>query len=109
MRMQMLCENIAKFSVPAIRAAVSESLYKEYGMSQEAIAKKLGIAQPAVYKYVHKRYSAKVLRMCAFVKSKNLHKKIILKILNGSSPEDVERWVENAASTKCVSKYCSLL
>lgn len=52
----LLPDEIASKSViPAIRAMVVRRLIKEHGMTQEQAARLLGITQPAVSKYVHKK------------------------------------------------------
>jgi predicted transcriptional regulator len=52
----LLPDEIASKSViPAIRAMVVRRLIKEHGMTQQQAARLLGITQPAVSKYVHKK------------------------------------------------------
>ncbi|MCL5404983.1 MAG: hypothetical protein M1125_04085 [Candidatus Marsarchaeota archaeon] len=105
--MEMLCEKIARLSVPAVRIAVSETLYNEYNMPQSRIAAALGIAQPAVYKYVHRRYSRSIGTIKGYVLSKGLHNGIIRDIINGKGSEQVSRHIEHVATNKAVLKFCS--
>lgn len=52
----LLPDEIASKSViPAIRAMVVRRLVDEYGMTQQRAARLLGITQPAVSKYMHKK------------------------------------------------------
>ncbi len=97
--MQMLCEKLSKFSVPAVRAAVSYTLSNSYGMSQNAIAAKLGIAQPAVYKYLKGKYSKRVMMVTNYIRSSNSHKIIINAVLSGSTDTKIRELVEKVASS----------
>ncbi len=47
------CEVAAKSVIPALRAMVARQLTEEYGMKQELVAKRLGVTQAAVSKYIH--------------------------------------------------------
>src|SRR5713101_5246411 len=47
------CEVAAKSVIPALRAMVARQLTEEYGMKQEIVAKRLGVTQAAVSKYIH--------------------------------------------------------
>ena len=52
----LLPDEIASKSViPAIRAMVVRKLVDKHGMTQQQAARLLGITQPAVSKYVHKK------------------------------------------------------
>lgn len=54
--MLLPCESIIKLILPAIRAGVTKELYKKHKLSQVEIAKKLGITQAAVSKYLSGDY-----------------------------------------------------
>jgi predicted transcriptional regulator len=49
--MKIFCETVFVDVLPALRAAITKELLEKYGMSQEEIAKRLGITQPAVSQY----------------------------------------------------------
>jgi predicted transcriptional regulator len=53
------CEVSLKYFLPALRAKVVEELYK-MNFSQDEIAKKLGISQAAVSKYINKNYNKEI-------------------------------------------------
>lgn len=105
--MQMLCEKLAKFSIPAVRIAVSATLYGNYRLSQKAIASELGVAQPAVYKYLSGKYSKRVSMVTEFIKSKGIQEPIAKAIMSGSNPIKVREMIEKLASSRMVSAYCN--
>jgi predicted transcriptional regulator len=105
----MLCERLTKFSIPAVRAAVSDALYYDYKMPQAGIAEKLGVAQPAVYKYLKKRYSGNVSMVVDFLKSKNIYKQIVKEAVSGASSARIQEMVERLASSNELYSYCSSL
>ena len=107
--MQMLCEKLTKFSIPAVRIAVSDTLYGNYKLSQETIALKLGVAQPAVYKYLRGKYSERVSMVTNFIKSNGIHEPIAKAIMSGSNSVKVQEMIERLASSKKVSMYCNSL
>ena len=47
------CEVAAKSVIPALRAMVARELIEDYGLKQEIVAKRLGVTQAAVSKYIH--------------------------------------------------------
>ena len=59
------CDRIIRLTIPAIRIAVARRLKKDYGMSQADIAMRLGIAQAAVSKYLHKRFSPSISKLAS--------------------------------------------
>jgi predicted transcriptional regulator len=61
--MEPECRRISREVVPAVRAYLAEVMSIEYGYRQQQIAKKLGIAQVAVSKYLNGKYSEDVARM----------------------------------------------
>jgi hypothetical protein len=46
------CETILKKFLPALKAGIAQELYEEHGMKQVDIAKRLGVTQAAVSKYI---------------------------------------------------------
>ncbi|MCL4404673.1 hypothetical protein M1583_01640 [Candidatus Marsarchaeota archaeon] len=105
----MLCEKLSKFSIPAVRIAVSRSLYDNYGMSQNGIATVLSIAQPAVYKYLNNKYSRPVFAITNYLMSKGLHKRIVAAVISGRDPDEIRGMVEKLASSRQVSSYCNYI
>lgn len=105
----MLCERISKLSIPASRAAISHSLYKDYGMSQSVIAAKLGIAQPAVYKYLNNRYSKQVSQTVELIKSMGTYKSTVKEIATTKSVAKARKMVEALALEKRVFEFCIIL
>lgn len=49
--MKTVCETMALYVIPAIRAMVARDLIEEYKMTQKEAAKRLGMTQPAVSQY----------------------------------------------------------
>jgi len=48
------CEKILKRYLPALKAGIAKELYERHDMNQVEIAKKLGLTQAAVSKYLSK-------------------------------------------------------
>jgi hypothetical protein len=69
--MMMPCESVVKLFIPAIRAGVTKELYKTYNFNQVEIAKKLGITQAAVSKYIAGKYSKEIKSL---EENKEIHK-----------------------------------
>ena len=105
----MLCEKLSKFSIPAVRIAVSRSLYSNYGMSQNSIAARLGVAQPAIYKYLNNRYSSHVLAITNYLASKGLHQRIVAAVISGKDRKEINGMIERLASCRQVSRYCNYI
>lgn len=49
--MRTLCETMAMYIIPAVRAMVARDLIEKYRMTQKEAAKRLGMTQPAVSQY----------------------------------------------------------
>ena len=58
--------------IPAARVVIARALKEEYGMSESKIAQILGVAQAAVSKYLNKKCSASVERLCSSISSSDL-------------------------------------
>ena len=57
----ILPEELASKSViPAIRALIVKRLVEDHGMTQQEAAKRLGVTQPAVSKYLHHKRGAAI-------------------------------------------------
>lgn len=94
------CEKALKLTIPALRVAASESLSEKYGMSETDIAKRLGVAQAAVSKYLSRNYSDKIKRVVAIIKSRRLHKEIVKAVLADKSTKQVAELMDRIASEK---------
>ncbi len=91
------CERAMRLTIPAVRIAVSRELNKEHGMSETAIARRLGIAQAAVSKYISGDYSKKVARVADAVVSRKVHLPIVRAVLKKGNGE-VAGLVDRVAS-----------
>jgi predicted transcriptional regulator len=87
--MEMACNNIARLVLPAVRISMAEQLSKRYDLSQEEIAKRLGIAQVAVSKYLNGRYSKSLKRAKNIIRSKGLVDGVVKKAAETRSPKVV--------------------
>ena len=47
-----ICEYVAKYVIPQIRARIAMELYRKYNLTEVKIAEKLGITQAAVSYYI---------------------------------------------------------
>ena len=53
--MKSPCEVVAKYVLPVFRAMVAKKLMDDYNLSQNEVAKKLGITQAAVSHYINSK------------------------------------------------------
>ena len=58
--------------IPAARVVIARALKEKYGMSESRIAQTLGVAQAAVSKYLNKKCSVSVERLCNSISSSDL-------------------------------------
>ena len=93
----MPCESIVKLFIPAIRAGVTKELYNEYNFNQVEIAKKLGITQAAVSKYIAGKYSKEIKSL---ENSKGI-KEYIKKIANSIAKRSKEGGVIESTCYAC--------
>ncbi len=100
--MNAACERAMRFTIPAVRAAVSETLSKDYGMKETQIAKKLGIAQAAVSKYVGHKYSKRIGLIRELIQSRGLEVQIVKSIMANAENEKVLGLVDSVASNDYV-------
>ena len=82
--MRLYCETMARKVLPSIRSAVAKGLI-ESGMNQQAVAKRLGVSQPAVSQYLRdlrgmnnkifseKNVSAEIEKICREIMSGSEH------------------------------------
>ncbi|MGC8479419.1 MAG: hypothetical protein ACP5M9_02000 [Candidatus Micrarchaeia archaeon] len=96
--MEQSCNNITRIILPAVRASISQSMKKEYGWTQERIAKELGIVQVAVSKYLNKRYSKEVGLLVSKINEDVESKKIAAMMNDGIGKNEI---------TKQIDKFCA--
>ncbi len=84
-KMDKECGIITKTILPAIRASIAEAMVKEYGYTQEKIAKELGVVQVAVSKYLNKKYSKEVKKVNRYFNANGLGKIIAKEIFDGKN------------------------
>jgi hypothetical protein len=61
--MLLPCEKVVRKYLPAIRAGLIRTLYKDYNLGQVEIASKLGITQAAVSKYIIGNYTPEIKKL----------------------------------------------
>lgn len=57
----------SKFVVPAVRSVIAQELKSRYSLTEEEIARHLGVAQAAVSKYLKGKYSDHIKKMEALI------------------------------------------
>jgi predicted transcriptional regulator len=93
-------EKAMKSTIPAVRAAVAGDLKRKHKMSETEIARKLGIAQAAVSKYLSGNYSPKIGKLARFAASKHLQEGVVRAILAKNGMEEVMNQIDKAASDR---------
>jgi predicted transcriptional regulator len=97
--MSILCEVVAKQLIPAIRIKTAKQLYNKYNFNQEEIAKKLGLTQAAISKYLSGNYTQEI---------KNLEKdKIVVKISDEIVKEINKKTFNKSSFEKIICKFCN--
>ena len=84
--MYLDCDRAMRIIVPAMRVAVAKRL-SEKGMSQVEIAKRLGVAQAAVSKYLNSDYSKKIAVLERLITKRKLERRIVELALSGNKRE----------------------
>jgi predicted transcriptional regulator len=88
------CKDIIKVILPAVRASVAEVMQKKYGYHQEEIAKKLGVVQVAVSKYLHRRYSKEISKVRDYISEHKLNSSVVESIINGGKRREIDNAID---------------
>lgn len=91
--MEPECRTIANEMIPAVRVYLAKQMNARYGMTQQEIAGKLGIAQVAVSKYVNGKYSKSVAKAEKEL-GKDIPSGFVDRIVRSKSPDKVNRRIE---------------
>ncbi|MEM7822585.1 MAG: helix-turn-helix domain-containing protein [Candidatus Aenigmatarchaeota archaeon] len=95
--MSVLCEVMVRQIIPAVRVKVAKQLYTK-GLKQEEIAKKLGLTQAAISKYLSGKYTQEVRKLEKSEAVKKISDKIVKAILKKS--------FKSSDFQKIVCEYC---
>ncbi len=88
------CRKITREMVPAVRAYLADVMSKRYGYKQQDIARRLGIAQVAVSKYMNMRYSGQVARLKEEVARHAEDTHFVETVLKSKSADEVNERIE---------------
>ncbi len=86
-------------SIPAVRIAVAKLLKSKYSMGQAEIAKRMGITQAAVNKYLNGKYSNRIKRTVTGIKAAGFDKKIARMVVSGKSISLVNESIDRIAAS----------
>lgn len=92
------CDSRVRVAIPAIRIAVAKLLKSKYNMGQQEIARRMGITQASVNKYLNGRYSARIKRIAAGVRAGGGDKKIASMIASGKRLSLVNEHIDKTAA-----------
>ncbi len=92
--MEPECRALTSELIPAVRAYLAQQMKRRYGMTQQEIAKKLGIAQVAVSKYVNLRYSTAVAKAAVGISKQIDETRFVDKIIKSRSPDEANQEIE---------------
>lgn len=101
------CDDIFRLTIPAARIATAKLLSKRYSMNQSEIARRLGIAQPAVSKYLKGRYTGKIRKLESMIERKGLAQKAARAAAANS--RGVSARIDELASSAALVKAAALL
>lgn len=93
------CERAMKYTIPAVRAAVSESLVKKHSISETDVAKRFGIAQAAVSKYLKKDYSERIKGLVKYIILHKMHEEVVKAFIERRDPQYIADLIDRVASS----------
>jgi predicted transcriptional regulator len=96
--MDMECNNITKFVLPAMRISIAEQLGRKYKLNQKEIADRLGVAQVAVSKYLNGDYSSSLKKVVEQVKASGIVDSGVIARAKAKNPRRIERMVNDLCS-----------
>ncbi|MEM4721052.1 MAG: helix-turn-helix domain-containing protein [Candidatus Methanomethylicaceae archaeon] len=94
--MKAPCEYISRYFLPTIRSILAKKLVEEYGYTQTAAAKKLGLSQSAMSRY---------LSMERGVKKKIPNE--LLEVINATAKRLAESSISTEESSLLLCSICS--
>ncbi len=92
--MEPECRTITSEMIPAVRAYLAEAMSSRYKLRQQEIAKRLGMTQVAVSKYINMKYSPAVAKAKAEVAKQIAHTHFVKEIMKSRNPDEVNRRIE---------------
>lgn len=92
--MEPECKDIVSVLLPAVRASVASSLMKRHGYTQARAAKKLGIVQVAVSKYVNGKHSKEIARMRKYIEANGMQDAIVKRITERAGRAEIDRSID---------------
>lgn len=95
------CDSTVRAAIPAIRIAVAKLLKSKYNMGQQEIAKRMGITQASVNKYLNGKYSARIKKIVTGVRAGGGDKKIASMIASGKGISLVNEHIDKTAAQTC--------
>ncbi|MEM5773157.1 MAG: helix-turn-helix domain-containing protein [Candidatus Aenigmatarchaeota archaeon] len=95
--MSVLCEVMVRQIIPAVRVKATKQLYAK-GLKQEEIAKKLGLTQAAISKYLTGKYTEEIRKLEKSETVKKISDEIVKAILKKS--------FKSSDFQKIVCEYC---
>ena len=96
------CDRAVRAAIPAVRITVSEILSRDYGMPQEEIAKRLGVTQASVNKYLNSKYSGSTARVIVAIRRAGLDRKIARAAARRGRVSELNEMVDDAAASPYV-------
>jgi len=105
----ILPEELASKSViPALRALIVKRLVEEHGMTQQEAAKRLGVTQPAVSKYLHHKRGA-AIRLGGITEIDEATSEIAQLVSHKAHPREIMSKIEAACEYVRRNRYmCDL-
>ena len=98
------CDEIFKLTIPTARAAIAKALDRKYEMSQQQIARNLGVAQAAISKYLSGRYSGKIKKVERVIESRRYEAPIAKMISERKNKREISSRVDELAANGEVVK-----
>lgn len=98
------CAKIFRLTVPAVKATVARDLTLKHRLSEKRIAKSLGIAQPAISKYLNGKYSREAGLFEDLIRSNPSYRRIITAVVSDKNPHEISQMIDRVAAERRVVK-----
>ena len=86
----LMCLNISRVILPAVRINIAKQLDSKYDMRQIEIARRLGVAQVAVSKYLSGKYSEPLKRTVDRIEKSGIVDSAVIRLAKMDSAQEVD-------------------
>ncbi len=85
----LMCLNISRVILPAVRINIAKQLDDKYDLRQIEIARRLGVAQVAVSKYLSGKYSESLKRTVDRIEKSGIVDSAVIRLVKMDSAQEI--------------------